>query len=79
MITSVVSASQITCSEPGHMWDVKDSSGKNEQTESGTRALFKCDLVLYNRIWLHGDWERAAWRLLSFLSVRDGNTHCLWG
>lgn len=29
--------------------------------------------------WLHGDWERAAWRLLSFLSVRDGNTHGLWG
>lgn len=29
--------------------------------------------------WLHGDWERAAWRLLSFLSVRDGNTRGLWG
>lgn len=29
--------------------------------------------------WLHGDWERAVWRLLSFSSVRDRNTRCLWG
>lgn len=36
-------------------------------------------VTLYCRIWLLGDWERAAWRLLSFLSVRDGNTHGLWG
>lgn len=61
------------------MWDVKESTGKNKQTECGEGAFFKCDLVLYCRIWLHGDWERAAWRLLSFLSVRDGNTHGLWG
>lgn len=61
------------------MWDVKDSTEENEQTESGEQAFFECDLVLYCRIWLPGDWERAAWRLLSFLSVRDGNTHGLWG
>lgn len=48
-------------------------------SESGKGARFKCDLVLCCRIWLHGDWERAAWRLLSFLSVRDGNTHGPWG
>lgn len=55
--------------------------GKNEQTESGEGAFFffECDLVMCCRIWLHGDRERAAWRLLSFLSVRDGNTHGLWG
>lgn len=56
------------------------STGENEQRESIQGGFFT-SVTLYCTagFWLHGDWERAARRLLSFLSVRDGNTHGLWG
>ena len=62
------------------LWKVhRKPAGVCGSSESGKGAGFKCDLVLCCRIWLHGDQERAAWRLLTFRSVRDGNTHGLWG